>query len=410
MASSGRKRKSWQDDQGGRHWTRGADAYEVGQRMEQRQARIRAGLDLVDGSLTVEAWAAVFLRDHIDCRVRAPGQAKKRGTMTRQNANMYHQKLDGYILPAIGSAKMVQIRPTHLQRVLNAQADMSESHAKKVKIVLCAMFAQAFVERLIPFDPSENLQMPATVPPGARRSLTDVERAVLLRVAAEHPAGLWVRFLLATGMRVGETAPLLVRDLCLDGPTPYVHVGWDIESGTNRTVAPPKTDAGTRNVPIPASILSELRVHIRGKGQDDYLFPNGKGEMPSMSSLQKRWSSFARAMDLEMGAEHTVRGHIYDPSDLLPNGRPRYPDPKDPSRPRNGHRLSPDVTPHCLRHTYCTDLQRSGVPLNVARYLMGHAHISTTAEIYTHTGDEEMALAVKLLDAREETKRPAQVV
>lgn len=403
------KRKSWQDDQGGRHWTRGATDLEVGQRMEQRQARIRAGLDLVDGSLTVGAWAEVFLRDYIYPRVRVPGQAKKRGTMTAHNAAMYRQKLDGYILPAIGFAKMVQVRPAHLQRILNDQAGMSASHADKVRIVLHAMFAQAYEERLIPFDPSANLQMPATLPPGARRSLTDVERAVLLRVAEKHPAGLWVRFLLATGLRIGETAPLLVRDLYLDGPTPYVHVGWDIESGTNRTVAPPKTDAGTRNVPIPASILSGLREHINGKGQDDHLFPNGKGEMATISSLSKRWISFARAMDLEMGAEHTGRGHIYDPSDLLPNGRPKYPDPKDPSRPRNGHRLSPDVTPHCLRHTYCTDLQRSGVPLNVARYLMGHSHIATTAEIYTHNGDEEMALAVSLIDARDGRTAPVQV-
>ena len=405
------RRKSWTDDLGGRHWTRGEDDFQIGQRAAEKNAKIRAGLDRVDESLTVEAWSAVFLRDYINSRVRVPGQKKRRGTMTQGNAAMYRQKLDGYILPAIGFARLVEIRPAHLQRLLNAQAGMSESHCSKVRIVLQALFAQAYEERLIPFDPSENLQLPATAPPGTRRSLTDVERAVLLRVAVRHPAGLWVRFLLATGLRMGETAPLLVRDLYLDAPTPFVHVGWDIESGTNTTVSPPKTEAGTRNVPIPSGILADLRALAAKKGQDDYLFPAANGTaMASMSSLSKRWDSFARAMDLEMGAEHTPHGHIYDPSDILPNGRPKYPDPEDPSRPRNGHRLSPDVTPHCLRHTYCTDLQRSGVPLNVARYLMGHAHISTTAEIYTHTGDEEMALAVKLMDEWEERKRPVQVV
>lgn len=48
------------------------------------------------------------------------------------------------------------------------------------------------------------------------------------------------------------------------------------------------------------------------------------------------------------------------------------------------HALAPDLTPYCLRHTFCTDLQRAGVPINVAKELMGHANISVTANIYTH--------------------------
>ncbi|MDD2217639.1 MAG: tyrosine-type recombinase/integrase [Eubacteriales bacterium] len=40
--------------------------------------------------------------------------------------------------------------------------------------------------------------------------------------------------------------------------------------------------------------------------------------------------------------------------------------------------------PYCLRHTYCTDLQDAGVPINVAKELMGHSDISVTAKIYTH--------------------------
>ena len=44
-----------------------------------------------------------------------------------------------------------------------------------------------------------------------------------------------------------------------------------------------------------------------------------------------------------------------------------------------------DLVPYCLRHTYCTDLQDAGVPINVAKYLMGHEDISTTGNIYTTT-------------------------
>ena len=46
--------------------------------------------------------------------------------------------------------------------------------------------------------------------------------------------------------------------------------------------------------------------------------------------------------------------------------------------------LAPDFVPYCLRHTYCTDLQTAGIDIRTAQKLMGHADISTTANIYTH--------------------------
>ena len=50
--------------------------------------------------------------------------------------------------------------------------------------------------------------------------------------------------------------------------------------------------------------------------------------------------------------------------------------------------LAPDLTAYLLRHTFCTDCQAAGVPLNVAKELMGHKDISVTAKIYTHMVDD----------------------
>lgn len=50
--------------------------------------------------------------------------------------------------------------------------------------------------------------------------------------------------------------------------------------------------------------------------------------------------------------------------------------------------LASDLEPYLLRHTFCTDCQAAGVPLNVAKELMGHSDISVTAKIYTHMVDE----------------------
>ncbi len=60
-----------------------------------------------------------------------------------------------------------------------------------------------------------------------------------------------------------------------------------------------------------------------------------------------------------------------------------------------GSVIADDLILDCLRHTYCIDLQKAGIPINIASYLMGHADIQTTANIYTHT-DEEDAISAAI--------------
>lgn len=61
---------------------------------------------------------------------------------------------------------------------------------------------------------------------------------------------------------------------------------------------------------------------------------------------------------------------------------------KNPSDDKNEHLGKLIREPYLLRHTFCTDCQAAGVPLNVAKELMGHSDISVTAKIYTHMVDE----------------------
>ncbi len=42
------------------------------------------------------------------------------------------------------------------------------------------------------------------------------------------------------------------------------------------------------------------------------------------------------------------------------------------------------LTPHVLRHTYCTRLFEAKLDLKVVQYLMGHSKLDITLEIYTH--------------------------
>ena len=59
--------------------------------------------------------------------------------------------------------------------------------------------------------------------------------------------------------------------------------------------------------------------------------------------------------------------------------------------------LAEDFVPYDLRHTYCTDLQKTGIDIRMAQKLMGHADITITANIYTHTDAESLTRAAQVL-------------
>lgn len=343
---------------------------------------------------TVESWAETWLTTYIKPKVRKPGQLKKKGTLTQKSYQMYEDKINGYIIPALRGRKIRSVTDTMLQGVLNQQAEMSESHAKKVRMILRAMFSQAAFSRIIPFDPTVKLTIPASTTVEKRRSLTAEERAVLLQIANTHRCGLWIRFLMRTGLRPGESAALRVRHL--DMGKRLIHVCEAVESGTT-VIATPKTSAGDRYVPIPSDIYADLERQISGKDPGDFVFTQEDGKsMMTQTVMTNNWRSFSRQMDIAMGAEMTPHGHIYDPKDLDKDGKPLYPD--SAGNPKNGHKIAPDLVLYCLRHTYGTDLQRAGVPINVAKALMGHTDISVTANVYTDATVDDALSALQRID------------
>lgn len=54
-----------------------------------------------------------------------------------------------------------------------------------------------------------------------------------------------------------------------------------------------------------------------------------------------------------------------------------------------------EFDPHWLRHTYATRLLRTGTPVEVVSKLLGHASITTTAEIYGHLSSEDARRALE---------------
>lgn len=64
---------------------------------------------------------------------------------------------------------------------------------------------------------------------------------------------------------------------------------------------------------------------------------------------------------------------------------------------------------YVCRHTYCSNIAKSGMNPKTLQYLMGHSDIGVTLNTYTHLGLEDAAEELKrveeLADARKELEK-----
>ena len=380
---------------GKRYEGRGKTYREAERDLARKLEAAKRGDPGVVSNITASEWADEWLATYIQPRVREPGAKKQPKTMSPNSYRRYEWVVRMYIKPNIGKKRMADVQEADLRRIMNAQKGMSYGHAHAIRSVIKPMFNQAYLARIITFNPAVSLDLPA-VEKGKRRSLTEEETAVFMAVAKTHRHGPLFRFILATGLRPNEVCALRVRHLDLEKGT--VRIEEAVEAGTH-IITMPKTEAGIRHTVInDEALIPWLEQHIKGKSEVDFVFPQVRNPKKMMSDqcIHSYWRSFAYAMDLAMGAE-TVHEHIPDPKDLKADGTPLYPDPTDPTKPRNGHKLSPDVSLYCLRHSFGTNMQRKGIPVEVTKYLMGHEDITTTSNIYIDSGEPEALRAVAIL-------------
>ena len=316
------------------------------------EAKVRAVQMLVarggtPGKVTVEQWAWQWYHTYKEPHV---GESQR---------NNYEEHLRLRICPAIGFLALDNVKPFQLQEMMNNARTskgkpLGASTAAKLHYITHAIFEQAEINGLIASSPFRRIETVGE-DEKSRRALTRAEEQIVREVAKRHYAGPWVLLMLDCGLRRGETVPIGARDvkdglLCISQSVEY-------KTKSNQpTLKSTKTAAGARYVPIPAELQKQLDMKSR------YFFHIENGRMLTMTKMRRMWHSFYRACDIAELYRNAVVKHAFDPA----------------------------ITPHYLRHTYCTNLRRQGVDLKTAQYLMGHADISTTANIYSHVTEEDV--------------------
>lgn len=65
----------------------------------------------------------------------------------------------------------------------------------------------------------------------------------------------------------------------------------------------------------------------------------------------------------------------------------------------------PKITPHVCRHTYCSNMAKSGMNSKTLQYLMGHSDIGVTLNVYTHMGLDDAEKELKKMQGLETARK-----
>lgn len=323
--------------EGKRYSVTGKTQAELVARVEKKKNELALGSP---SNMTMRTWVDKWLETY------------KEPFISKEAYRCYTYLMHGLCL----NMRLKDIRPNDLQALINARSDKSKGYNSLAIILLKECFEQAVEERLMQYNPARKLQFNGT-DRKLREALTTEEQQFVVKVATESEYGMYPLLMLCCGLRPSEAGRVLGKDF--NGTTLYVR-------GT-------KTASAKRTVPVPTILADKLKLLAK----DELAVKSIMGLPTTLSSRQSLWQRFMIELNEKAGCEY------YKPRW---SSKPVFIEPKY------------TFEPYVLRHTYATNLQTAGVPINVAKDLLGHSDIHVTSKIYTHLSNESFDNASKSLE------------
>lgn len=294
------------------------------------------------------------------------GLKEQRGT--KHSTIMLYKHLTERIYPAIGHIKLRELRADHLNDLYSALSKdgLNKRNGGKLSTktilehhrLISTVLEQAVKEGLVPF----NIASRATLPKAEHKEVNyfQPEQVAAIRDALEQEPMKWkmlVHLLLITGARRGEVLGLKWDKVDFEGNRIYICNSILYAPDIGIYESTPKTERSRRYVSLPPETMQLLRQY-------------------------RAW---------QMG-ERLRLGEYYQNQDFLftqDNGKPMHPDSVTEWLKRFSKRHDlPHINPHAFRHTMASMLYFNGVDSVSISKRLGHAQVSTTANIYAHVMEE----------------------
>jgi integrase len=316
--------------------------------MEARSQRdawvteVRAGRAPRTELLTVAEGGKAWL-SHLRVRVET-------GSLRERTLGSYEMGLRLHILPAYGHRDLRSIDVEDLARWHTDQraSDAATWSIRARWMSWRGLLAFAVRRGWRETNPADGL-LPEERPKPGSASLRYLSRSEIERLL-EASTGEDDRDLIAvgifTGMRASEILGLVLDDL--DYTAEQIHVRFQMSRQGKRVAL--KTESGRRDIvlmPALAKILRRRRLTMTRSAGSDLLFQSATGRTMGYWALQRRFQGIAKRAGLD------------------------------------------ELTPHGMRHTFAAILISEGRSVAFVRDQLGHAHTSTTLDLYSHLFDAE---------------------
>ena len=269
-----------------------------------------------------------------------------------------------------GDRKMCEVKTSDAKLFLiKLQSDgRGSSTIKTVRGVLRPAFQMAVDDDLIRKNPF-GFELASVIVNDSvtREAITRKQERELLKFIKEdaHFSRYYdaIYILFHTGLRISEFCGLTVSEIEFDEMRIKVDHQLQRTSQMKYVIEEPKTESGTRYVPMTEEVAACFRRIIASREApkvepmvDGYIrfLCLDKNDMPKV------------ALHWEKYLEHIVEKY------------------------NKIYRIQmPKVTPHVCRHTFCSNMAKSGMNPKTLQYIMGHSDISVTLNVYTHVNFDD---------------------
>ena len=340
------------------------------EKIKQIQKDLDDGIDTIGKKMTVCQLYAKYIRQRGNV---------KRGTKKSRQQLMKLLSDDKLGAASIDSVRLSDAKEWALRMQEQGVAYNTICNSKRSLKAIFYMAIQDDCIRKNPFDFQINEVINDDTEP--KVPLTPAQEKELLDFVQGDPVYSKyydeVLILLETGLRISELCGLTETDLNFEQR--FINVDHQLLRSTEDGyyIETPKTDSGFRQVPMSAAAYEAFQRVVKNRrggkaievdGYKDFLFLNRDG----LPKVAVNYDAMFKCLAKKFNKCH-----------------------KEP--------LPTVMTPHTMRHTFCTRMANAGMNPKALQYIMGHANIVMTLNYYAHATFHSAQAEMERLEAKPET-------
>lgn len=336
------------------------------QKLHEEEYKIHFQQQVDPTSTTFLDWLRLWLETYM------------KNTLKQSTYVSYRGYIENHIAPAFPTLKLKDLTTKLLQDFYNYKQSTEGLSPKTISNLhhcLHKAMKQAVLEHYIDYNPCDAVNLPRNEKPQIE-IFTREQQQLLTYTSYQFRYGIFIRLVLATGIRMGELLGLRWEDVDFNKRMLSIRrtlnrlpkVDYDgIGNSTEIVIQEPKTKNSVRSIPLISNIANEL----------------------------KQWKTVQKTDAMTAGNAYQDSGF------LVTNPFGGYVEPRTfkdfydeiLNASGLGHH-----TFHALRHTFATRAMEQGMDAKTLSILLGHYSVAFTLDTYTHVLDSQKHEEMKVME------------